>query len=76
MDLFGVGGWEVLLIIIIALIVWGPGRIAEISRTMGKVARNLRRATFDLTEQFTKETGEQDKEPKPQQQKDAQAPEG
>jgi sec-independent protein translocase protein TatA len=60
-DFFGIGFGEVLLILIVALIVWGPGRIVEIGTKMGKLARNLRRATSDLTSQLTKELDIEDK---------------
>jgi Tat protein translocase TatB subunit len=60
MDFLGIGGWEVLLILVVALIVWGPGRIAEIGRTLGKVARNLKKASFDLTSQLNREIDEQE----------------
>ena len=62
MDFFGIGGWEVLLILVVALIVLGPGRVAEVGRTLGKIVRALRKATFDLTAQVTKEMEEQEKE--------------
>ncbi len=63
MDFGGIGSWEVLLILIIALIIWGPDRIAEISRTLGKIVRTLRKATSDLTAQITREIEETDNEP-------------
>ena len=69
MDFLGIGGWEVLLILIVAIIIWGPGRITEIGRTLGKTARTLKKASFDLTTQITKELEGQDKDP-PQQPKD------
>lgn len=55
MDFFGIGPMEVLLILIVALIIFGPGRLPEIGRTVGKAMRALRKATFDLTTQVTKE---------------------
>lgn len=55
MDFFGIGLGEVLLILIIALIIWGPKRLPEIARTMGKTLRTLRKATSDLTTQITRE---------------------
>jgi len=60
---------EILLILILALVIWGPGRIVEIGRTLGKIVHNLKKATFDLTTQITKETEEQDEEHPPQQHK-------
>ena len=61
MDFFGIGMGEILVIIVVALIIWGPGRIVEIGRTLGKIVRTLRKASFDLTAQVTKEL---DREPK------------
>ena len=65
MGFIGIGGWEILLILVIAAIIWGPHRIAEIARTLGKMARTLRKATSDLTTQITKEIEQQEKEPPP-----------
>ena len=67
MDFFGMGAAEVLLILVVALIIWGPGRIVEISRTLGKMVRTVKKASFDLTAQVTKELEGTDKEqpPKP-----------
>jgi len=62
MDFLGIGGWEVLLILIIALIIWGPGRAVEIGRTLGKMLRAVKKATSDLTAQVSKELEEQDEE--------------
>ncbi len=55
MDFFGIGLGEVLLILILALIIWGPRRLPEISRTLGKTVRALRKATNDFTSQVTRE---------------------
>ncbi|MBI2980266.1 MAG: twin-arginine translocase TatA/TatE family subunit [Chloroflexi bacterium] len=49
------GPLEVLLVIIIALIIWGPGKIPEVARTMGSITRTLRKTTSDLTTMVTKE---------------------
>jgi len=55
MDFLGIGMGEVLLILLVALIIWGPGRVVEIGRTLGKAARIFRKASLDLTTQITKE---------------------
>ena len=65
MDFFGIGFWEIALILIIALIIWGPGRVAEIGRTLGKVVRSLRKMSSDFTAQVTKELEEEEKKSVP-----------
>ena len=65
MDFFGMGMGEILLVLVVALIIWGPGRIAEIGRTLGKMVHALKKATFDLTAQITKEMEEGEKKRPP-----------
>jgi len=55
MDFFGVGPMEILLILVVALIIFGPGKLPEIGRVMGRAMRTLKKASFDLTAQVTKE---------------------
>ena len=55
MDFFGIGLGEILLILVIALIIWGPKRLPEIARTLGKTLHSLRKATNDFTSQVTRE---------------------
>jgi sec-independent protein translocase protein TatA len=67
MDFFGIGLGEVLLIVIIALIIFGPGRLPEIARTIGRMTHSLRKATSDFTTSLTKEinTAEKDQSSPP-----------
>ena len=55
MDFFGIGTGEILLIIVVALIIWGPHKLPGIARTLGKTVRALKKATYDLTSEVTKE---------------------
>ena len=55
MGFFGMGMGEILLILVIALIIWGPGRIVDISRTLGRMMHNLKKATSALSTQITGE---------------------
>ena len=55
MDFFGIGPWEILLILILALILVGPGKITEIARNLGRTIRAVKKASSDLTASFTKE---------------------
>ncbi len=46
--MFGIGGWEMLLIGVVALLVFGPKRLPELARTLGKGLAEFRRASSDL----------------------------
>ena len=63
MDFFGMGMGEILLILVVALIIWGPGKIPEIARTLGRIVYTLRKASFDLTTEVTKEIERGEKDP-------------
>lgn len=55
MNFLGMGPGELILIIIIALIVLGPGKFPEIARTLGKMARELRSITDNFQDELRKE---------------------
>ena len=48
-----IGGGEIIFIAIFALLVFGPKRLPEIGRSVGKALGELRRATNELKEGFT-----------------------
>ena len=62
MDFFGMGAGEILLIMVVALVLWGPGRLIEISRAVGRAMYNLRKSTSDFTAQITREFDIEEKE--------------
>ncbi len=51
----GVGGWEVLVILFVVLLVFGPKRIPEVSRGLGKGMRELRRVTTEFQRELNLE---------------------
>jgi sec-independent protein translocase protein TatA len=54
--LFGPIGWqELLLILIVALLVFGPRRLPEIAEALGKSIRKFRSATSQATDEVKKE---------------------
>jgi len=61
MDFLGIGGWEIFLILIVALLIYGPGRIVGVARSLGKFIYTLKNASSSLTAQITKEMEEQEK---------------
>ncbi len=48
MDIFGIGPLELLFVLVVALLVLGPGKMVEMSRSMGKYVRDFQRATSEL----------------------------
>ena len=67
MGFFDIGIWEILLILIVALIIWGPRKVPELGRTIGRALRALKKASADLTTEMTKEV-DGDKKDRPSQQ--------
>jgi sec-independent protein translocase protein TatA len=59
MDFFGIGLGEIVLIIIVALMVFGPGKTVEVARSLGRFIRNIRKMSSDFTSTITKEIDEQ-----------------
>jgi TatA/E family protein of Tat protein translocase len=41
--LFGIGGWEFLLIAVLALLLFGPDKLPQFARTIGRVVRDFKR---------------------------------
>ena len=55
MNFLGIGPGELLFILVLALIVFGPRRLPEIGRALGKTIREFREASEELTDQFSHE---------------------
>lgn len=47
--MFGIGVPELILILVVGLIVFGPGKLPEMGRTLGKGIREFRKASNALT---------------------------
>ena len=70
MGFLGIGTWEILLILILALIIMGPGKLTEFARTLGKTLRTIKKASSSLTTIVTKELEAEKYKPLPSQQKE------
>ena len=55
MNIFGIGLPEMGLIMIVALLVFGPKKLPEISRSLGSAIRDLQKASKQFEEEFKKE---------------------
>lgn len=47
---FGIGPGELIIVLIIALIVVGPGKLPDVGSALGKSIREFRKAASDVTE--------------------------
>ncbi len=68
------GMLEIVLILTVAILIFGPGRIPEIARQMGKGLRAFRKITGDLTKEFTRALDAEEKQAAPKEKKDSSKP--
>ena len=54
MNIFGLGPLEILLIVVLALIVFGPAKLPEIMGQVGRAIADFRRATSTLSDEFNR----------------------
>jgi sec-independent protein translocase protein TatA len=55
MDFFGVGPLEVILVLLIAFILFGPKRMIEMSKSAGKAMSDLSKSASALNEKLNQE---------------------
>jgi sec-independent protein translocase protein TatB len=58
-----IGPLEILVVAVVALIVFGPERLPDIARTVGRTASNLRRMASEVREEFEFGLDDDDLEP-------------
>lgn len=58
MTFFGMGPLEILVILVVALIVFGPDKLPQVAMQVGRAVRDFRRWTADLTSEFRSVTQE------------------
>ena len=72
LKMFGIGGWELVLIVLIVLLLFGAKRLPEIARAMGKSINEFKKAKDELISSATnppplgeekKDAEKQDSEP-------------
>jgi len=62
--MFGLGMPEILTIMVIALVIFGPRKLPEIGRTAGKFIREFRKASQQIENQVRMEFKEAEKQEK------------
>src|SRR5487761_618155 len=58
MEFFGIGAPELMVILIIAIVMFGPDKIPGMAAQVGKTIRDFRRYTSELTKEFDAATGD------------------
>lgn len=56
--MFNIGLPELLIILVIALIVFGPGKLPEVGRSLGKSIREFKSASKEMTDDLLEEDNE------------------
>lgn len=63
--MFGIGMTELLVILAVALIVFGPSRLPELARSLGRAMNEFKRASTDLRQTLHEATQEAPPAPAP-----------
>jgi len=56
-----IGMWEMILVLAVALIIFGPAKLPELGRSIGNGLKEFRKATKDLKDSISFEDNEIDK---------------
>jgi TatA/E family protein of Tat protein translocase len=56
--MFGIGMTELVVILVIALLIFGPNKLPELARSLGKGFGEFRRASYDLRQSLMEATEE------------------
>lgn len=57
MNFLGMGPMEIAVILIVALLIFGPGKLPELAGQAGKMMRDFKKMTADLSDEFEKTAG-------------------
>ncbi len=60
-----IGPWELILILVVALIVVGPGKLPDVAKSLGKATREFKKATSGIKKEFDEVVKTATDEPKP-----------
>ncbi|MBW4625718.1 MAG: TatA/E family twin arginine-targeting protein translocase [Brasilonema octagenarum HA4186-MV1] len=58
MNVFGIGLPEMALIFVVALLIFGPKKLPEVGRSLGKAIRGFQQASSEFQNEFQKEAVE------------------
>jgi sec-independent protein translocase protein TatA len=60
---FGAAHWPyIIILLVIVLIIWGPGKLPDLGAGMGKAIREFRKASSEIRDNVVNATSEPEKE--------------
>lgn len=62
LNFFNISGGEIFIILIVVFLIFGPDKIPEIARWLGKGVGEVKKATSEIRDEITRETGDIKKE--------------
>ena len=65
MNIFGVGLPEVTVIVILALLIFGPKKLPELGKQLGKTLKSLKKASNEFQNEIDQVMNEEDKDESP-----------
>ena len=65
MNIFGVGLPEVTVILILALLIFGPKKLPELGKQLGKTLKSLKKASNEFQNEIDQVLNEEDKQESP-----------
>jgi len=65
MNIFGVGLPEVTVILILALLIFGPKKLPELGKQLGKTLKSLKKASNEFQNEIDQVINEEDKDESP-----------
>ena len=61
--MMGIGGMEIFLLLVAALVIFGPQKLPEMGRSLGKAIREFRSVGSEIQDEITKAADEIDIDP-------------
>ena len=53
---FNISGGEIFIILLIVFLIFGPSKIPEVARSLGRMMNEVKKASSDISREFRKET--------------------
>ncbi len=60
-----IGPWELILILAVALMIFGPGKLPEVAKSMGKAANEFKKASAGIRQEFSEAMNTESEKTKP-----------